>query len=144
MRPTKTAPPESQGTLTIPTASLGLRHVALYSSNYEASRQFYVECLGLIVDWEPDKDNVYLTNGTDNIALHRAQKKHFSDDTKLDHIGFVVACMQDVDLWYEYFLTVNVSTDGQPRTHRDGARSFYVWDPDGVKVQIMYHPKISL
>ena len=96
-----------------------------------------------MVDWEPDDDNVYLTNGTDNIALHRAPQNQYTDDTRLDHIGFVVASMQAVDQWYEYFRSVKVSTDGQPRTHRDGARSFYVWDPDGVKVQVMYHPKIS-
>lgn len=142
MQPANTTP-ESQGSLTIPTTGLGLRHVALYSSNYEASRKFYVECLGLMVDWEPDDDNVYLTNGTDNIALHRAPQNQYTDDTRLDHIGFVVASMQAVDQWYEYFRSVKVSTDGQPRTHRDGARSFYVWDPDGVKVQVMYHPKIS-
>jgi hypothetical protein len=31
----------------------------------------------------------------------------------------------------------------EPRTHRDGARSFYCQDPDGNAVQILYHPPIS-
>jgi hypothetical protein len=31
----------------------------------------------------------------------------------------------------------------QPRTHRDGARSFYCLDPSGNKVQILFHPPIT-
>jgi len=30
-----------------------------------------------------------------------------------------------------------------PKTHRDGARSFYFRDPDGVLIQLLYHPPIS-
>jgi hypothetical protein len=30
-----------------------------------------------------------------------------------------------------------------PRTHRDGARSFYCEDPAGNVVQIIFHPPIS-
>jgi catechol 2,3-dioxygenase-like lactoylglutathione lyase family enzyme len=29
------------------------------------------------------------------------------------------------------------------KTHRDGARSFYFKDPDGVLIQLLYHPPIS-
>lgn len=29
------------------------------------------------------------------------------------------------------------------RNHRDGARSFYCLDPEGVVVQVIYHPPIS-
>ena len=35
-------------------------------------KQFYMDLLGFDVEWEPDADNVYLTSGTDNLALHRA------------------------------------------------------------------------
>ena len=31
----------------------------------------------------------------------------------------------------------------QPKTHRDGARSFYCADPDGNVVQMIFHPPIS-
>jgi hypothetical protein len=30
-----------------------------------------------------------------------------------------------------------------PRTHRDGARSFYCRDPEGNLVQMIYHPPIA-
>jgi hypothetical protein len=29
------------------------------------------------------------------------------------------------------------------KTHRDGARSFYFRDPDGLLIQLLYHPPIS-
>jgi catechol 2,3-dioxygenase-like lactoylglutathione lyase family enzyme len=31
----------------------------------------------------------------------------------------------------------------EPKTHRDGARSFYFRDPDGLLIQLIYHPPIS-
>src|SRR6185436_4884133 len=50
----------------------GLRHLALNVRDPDAMKRFYVDLLGFTVEWEPDEDNVYLTSGTDNLALHRA------------------------------------------------------------------------
>ena len=30
--------------------------------------------MGMQVEWRPDPDNVYLTSGNDNLALHRVEK----------------------------------------------------------------------
>ena len=119
--------------------TLGLHHVALTSTNYEASRNFYTEIMKMQVEWEPDSNNVYLTNGTDNLAIHRG----FPQDSRLDHIGFILDSPAHVDHWYEYLTDHNIQIDKEPKTHRDGARSFYVVDPDGVLVQLMYHPPLS-
>ena len=35
-------------------------------------KRFYVDLLGFEVEWEPDADNVYLSSGIDNLALHRS------------------------------------------------------------------------
>ncbi|HCD03759.1 MAG TPA: glyoxalase, partial [Methylophaga sp.] len=56
-----------------PTRTGGLRHVALTVDNLEACEQFYVDLLGMEVEWRPDADNVYLTSGNDNLALHRGE-----------------------------------------------------------------------
>ena len=40
-------------------------------------KRFYVDVLGFAVEWEPDPDNVYLTSGRDNLALHRAADAAF-------------------------------------------------------------------
>lgn len=121
---------------------LGLHHVALRTCNYEATRAFYVDVFGMEVEWEPDADNVYLTSGTDNLAIHRVAE---STDTPqlLDHIGFIVPKATEVDDWYEYLFDQGVEVVAPPRTHRDGARSFYCIDPTGVQVQVIYHPPLS-
>jgi hypothetical protein len=31
-----------------------------------------------------------------------------------------------------------------PRTHRDGARSFYCADPEGTVVQVIFHPPLTV
>lgn len=126
-----------------PASILGMAHVALVVHELEACRHFYTELLGMRVEWEPDSDNVYLTSGGDNLALHRAnpgQKAHGTQ--RLDHIGFFVERPEQVDEWFTYLRGEQVVMKTKPRTHRDGARSFYCEDPDGTVVQVIYHPPI--
>ena len=61
----------------------GLRHLALHARDLEAMRSFYVELLGFSVEWEPDPDNVYLSSGIDNLALHRSTPLTASRSTPL-------------------------------------------------------------
>ena len=123
-------------------ALLGLHHVALRTSNYEVTRAFYVDIFGMEIEWEPDTDNVYLTSGNDNLAIHRVVEST-DGPQQLDHIGFIVPKPTDVDAWYEYLVEHKVEMVALPRTHRDGARSFYCLDPTGVQVQVIYHPPLS-
>jgi catechol 2,3-dioxygenase-like lactoylglutathione lyase family enzyme len=50
----------------------GLRHLALIVRDMDAMKRFYVDMLGFHIEWEPDPDNVYLSSGADNLALHRS------------------------------------------------------------------------
>ena len=50
---------------------LGLRHVAINVRDVRKSVDFYTRVMGMSVEWEPDPDNVYLTSGSDNLAIHR-------------------------------------------------------------------------
>ena len=122
---------------------LGLRHVALYVRDFDATKQFYLDVLGFRVEWEPDADNSYLTSGTDNLALHRATEPRRSRDTALDHLGLLVRAPEDVDAWADYLEDRGVRLKSRPKTHRDGARSLYLDDPDGNRIQIIFHPPIS-
>jgi len=129
-------------------AHLGLRHLALNVRDMAAMRAFYVDVLGFDVEWEPDPDNVYLTSGRDNLALHRAATPAQADGNApapgaLDHLGVIVASAGLVDAWASYLDAQGVPVDARPRTHRDGARSCYVRDPDGNRVQILHHPPIA-
>lgn len=124
-----------------PGATSGLRHVALFVHEFEASEHFFVELMGMAVEWRPDPDNVYLTSGNDNLALHRVANP--AETGKLDHVGFFISEIAKVTEWYEYLQAEGVSMLTEPRTHRDGAKSFYCREPSGVKVQIIYHPPIA-
>lgn len=127
----------------------GMRHVALFVETFDACEAFYVDVLGMQIEWRPDADNVYLTSGCDNLALHRAPERIEPDDSekrarqKLDHIGFVLNEKSAVDEWHEYLKLHKVTILTMPRTHRDGARSFYCEDPDNTMVQFIWHPPIS-
>ena len=123
-----------------PGQTSGLRHVALFVHEFEASTTFYTDLLGMKIEWRPDADNVYLTSGNDNLALHRSEIK---SSGKLDHVGFFINELEKVDEWFEYLSSAGIRMLTEPRTHRDGARSFYCLDPSDVRVQIMYHPPIS-
>ncbi|CAB1276499.1 VOC family protein [Candidatus Nitrosacidococcus tergens] len=117
---------------------IGLYHVALFINDLEVCEDFYVNIIGMQVQWRPDPDNVYLSSGNDNLALHRLPK----DQTpygiqKLDHIGFIVSTHELIDHWYEYLKSHEVTMKTEPHTHRDGARSFYCTDPSGTTVQFI-------
>ncbi len=62
---------------------------------------------------------------------------------RLDHIGFVVNEIGDVDTWFAFLRLKGVTILKEPRTHRDGARSFYCQDPAGNTVQMIYHPPLA-
>jgi catechol 2,3-dioxygenase-like lactoylglutathione lyase family enzyme len=138
----------------------GLRHLALNVHNLDAMKRFYVDLLGFAVEWEPDAENIYLSSGLDNLALHRSTALTASRSTALtasvssgasqekrvdalDHLGLIVRKPEDVDAWAAFLEGHGVTIDAKPRTHRDGARSCYFKDPDGNVVQIIHHPPIS-
>jgi catechol 2,3-dioxygenase-like lactoylglutathione lyase family enzyme len=125
-----------------PGSTAGLRHVALYVREFDACERFYVELLGMAVEWRPDPDNVYLSSGNDNLALHRSAEDP-SGPQRLDHIGFILDTPQAVDAWHGFLQASQVKIHTAPKTHRDGARSFYCFDPDGNLVQMIYHPPLA-
>ena len=121
---------------------LGLRHLALNVRDLDGMKRFYQDLLGFVVEWVPDADNIYLTSGADNLALHRSTKE-IGTPSPLDHLGLIVREPEDVDRWAAFLEERGVAMAARPRTHRDGARSCYFHDPDGNSVQVIYHPPIS-
>src|SRR5262245_10481733 len=83
----------------------GLRHLALNVRDLAAMKHFYGDLLGFAVEWEPDPDNIYLSSGIDNLALHRStQPVGGAAGTTpakgtLDHLGLIVRQPEDVDRW---------------------------------------------
>lgn len=126
-----------------PDPTAGMRHIALYVRDLEAAENFYVGLLGMEVEWRPDPDNVYLTSGNDNLALHRSDVVPADQGQLLDHVGFILKKPEDADDWYRFLMANDIEMKSEPRTHRDGARSFYCVGPEQVVVQMIYHPPIA-
>jgi len=120
----------------------GMRHVALNVVDLPLVEQFYIDLLGFDVEWRPDPDNVYLCSGVDNLALHTISDTGNKAQV-LAHIGIIVDKIAEVDEWYDFLLENQVKMASQAKTHRDGARSFYCYDPEGTVVQIIFHPPLS-
>lgn len=124
-----------------PPAHLGLHHVALFVSDMAQARHFYVDLLGFREEWQPDADNLYLTSGSDNLALHRGDPP--GGKQRLDHIGIIAAAAEHVFLWEAFLRDHGVTIVAPTKHHRDGATSCYVRDPVGTVVQIIHHPPIA-
>lgn len=122
-------------------SSKGIRHLALRVKDMSKMRRFYVDILGYRVEWEPDPQNLYLSSGDDNLALH--EDASVSGPGSLDHLGILVEQPEEVDQWAAYLKSCDVKLNQEPKTHRDGARSIYLSDPEQNVIQIIFHPPIS-
>jgi catechol 2,3-dioxygenase-like lactoylglutathione lyase family enzyme len=125
----------------IPT--LGLRHLALNVADVAVSVEFYTSLFGMQVVWQPDPENAYLSSGCDNLALHKVTTPATKDGQHLDHLGFLVRTPEDVDKAAAVLAARKVRLRNSPRTHRDGSRSLYCFDPDGNVIQVLYEPTLS-
>lgn len=124
-----------------PKGMIGIRHIALFVQELETAIDFYTRIMGMHIEWQPDADNVYLTNGGDVFALHRVDYTPEARQ-RLDHIGFVLNRIEAVDEWYDYFVQAGVRITEAPKTHRDGSRGFYCLDAVGHLLELIYHPPI--
>lgn len=126
----------------------GLWHLALRVKDLKRSRAFYESLFGMKAVWEPDADNVYLSSGRDNLALHQIPAADMADyesarGQRLDHLGIVVDSPESVDRLFERSEQEGVTIVHRPKRHRDGSYSFYAADPDGNTVQVLYEPTLS-
>lgn len=128
---------------------LGIRHVALFVADLAVAERFWVDVMGYAVEWRPDPDNVYLSAGSDNLALHgKPAMAGFSPgEQRLDHFGLAVMAPSQIDAWATHLAAHAIPVHAAPRTHRDGSRSLYFRAPDGSAegplVQIIYHRPLS-
>lgn len=126
----------------------GLRHLALKVTDLARSRKFYEELFGMKVVWEPDPENLYLSSGADNLALHQvpaaAVARHRDTEAqRLDHLGFIMDSPASVDRLLKQAERFGAAIVKPAQRHRDGSYSFYMADPDGNVVQVLYEPTIS-
>jgi len=123
-----------------------MRHIALKVRSAAQSKRFYQEILGMDVVWEPDPQNVYLSSGCDNIAVHQTPENLLENaqEAQLDHLGFVVESIERVKELESEFRARGVRIVHPFKLHRDGSASFYCADPDGIVIQMLYEPALSV
>ena len=120
----------------------GLRHLALNVKDVAHATDFYQRVFGMTIVWQPDADNAYLSSGCDNLALHRGSVGDRSAQS-LDHLGFIVPTIEELEAGYRWTQENQLDIARPLRRHRDGSVSYYVRDPDGNVIQIVYEPSIS-
>ena len=123
----------------------GMRHIALKVKDVARSKRFYQDVFGMDVVWEPDPQNVYLSSGCDNIAIHGVSEAfaNTAEERHLDHLGFVVEGIERVRALEQEFVAKGVPIVHPFKVHRDGSASFYCADPDGIIIQLLYEPQLS-
>jgi len=131
-----------------PSGVRGLWHVALRVTDLARSRVFYEKLFGMRSVWQPDADNLYLSSGADNLALHQIPGEELEtaqakSQQVLDHLGFVVDAPETVDRLFREAEQSGSTIVHRPRQHRDGSYSCYLADPDGNTIQVLYEPTLS-
>jgi catechol 2,3-dioxygenase-like lactoylglutathione lyase family enzyme len=118
--------------------------VALRVRDMARMEGFYRDVLGYVEEWRPGPEELYMTRGSDNLALHAVSGGPGEPaESRLDHVGLLMSRAEDVDAWAAWLDGRGVALDTRPRTHRDGARSFYARDPEGNRIQFLWHPPIA-
>jgi catechol 2,3-dioxygenase-like lactoylglutathione lyase family enzyme len=120
----------------------GLRHLALRVAGVDRACEFYRRVFGMEIVWQPDPDNAYLSSGCDNLALHRGDAGAPGAQA-LDHLGFIVPSIADAEAGYRWAQEHKLEIVHPLKHHRDGSVSFYLRDPDGNVIQVLYEPGIS-
>lgn len=120
----------------------GLRHLALNVQDVTRAVNFYRQVFGMTIVWQPDTDNAYLSSGCDNLALHRGSAGDRSAQS-LDHLGFIVSTIDELEAGYQWAQEKPLDIASPLRRHRDGSVSYYLRDPDGNVIQVLYEPSIS-
>ncbi len=111
-----------------------LGHVAIRVKDVDRAKSFYLS-LGMKLVWD-DPDWCYLEAGPNNDGLallgprYRAAGPHFA---------FHFADQDEVAQLHKQLLESGVDV-GDLHAHRDGTSSFYLKDPEGNWLEMLYHP----
>ena len=127
----------------------GLRHLALRVRDVQISQAFYERLFDMKLVWQPDPENVYLSTGVDNLALHQVSTEEYekfasSPHHPLDHLGFLMDSPESVQAMFQEVSAEGVTIVKPPKLHRDGCFSFYLADPDHNTIQVLFEPSVQL
>ena len=109
-------------------------HIALRVENLERAKSFYLS-LGMSLIWD-DKDWSYLEagKGKDGLALLGPSYKAAGP-----HFAFHITNKHEVQQAHEQLMNAGVQV-GSLHDHRDGTSSFYLRDPEGNWLEMLFEP----
>ena len=111
-----------------------LGHIAIRVKDVERAKSFYIS-LGMKLVWD-DPDWCYLEagSGKDGLALLGPSYKAAGP-----HFAFHFTDRSDIELAHSHLKQRGISV-GALHDHRDGTASFYLRDPEGNWLEMLYHP----
>ena len=109
-------------------------HIALRVENLERAKSFYIK-LGMNLVWD-DQDWSYLEagKGKDGLALLGPSYKAAGP-----HFAFHFTDKEEVKAIHKKLMQAGL-TIGPLHDHRDGTSSFYLKDPEGNWLEMLYQP----
>jgi catechol 2,3-dioxygenase-like lactoylglutathione lyase family enzyme len=128
-----------------------IQHVDLCVADVERSRAFYLELLGpaglvedvLFRSYRGTEDITYLRIGEQNLGLRPADGgRHSYYRVGLEHLAFEVDRREQVDEAHERAVALGAEVHFPPEVDADldDYYSFFVFDPDGLRVEVFWAP----
>jgi glyoxylase I family protein len=135
--------------------STGVHHVDLVVSSIERSLPFYSELLGPLgfhtvseVEGERGETIWYLSGLGTSVGLREAQSEGDGYDryrVGLHHLAFEASSRSEVDERAAWLRTQGVELESEPQeyTYLPGYYAVFFFDPDGLKLEIVYVPGLT-
>jgi glyoxylase I family protein len=135
--------------------SSGVHHVDLVVSSIERSLPFYSELLGPLgyhsvgeVVGERGETIWYLSGPGTAVGLRQAQSESERYDryrVGLHHLAFEADSRREVDERAAWLRTHGVELESEPQeyTYLPGYYAVFFYDPDGLKLEIVYVPGLT-
>jgi catechol 2,3-dioxygenase-like lactoylglutathione lyase family enzyme len=128
-----------------------IQHVDLCVADVERSRAFYLELLGpaglvedvLFRSYRGTEDITYLRIGEQNLGLRPADGgRHSYYGVGLEHLAFEVERREQVDEAHERAVALGAEVHFPPEVDADldDYYSFFVFDPDGLRIEVFWAP----
>lgn len=125
---------------------VGIDHLAIRVSDFEASRRFYdrlLQFLGFVREWEFDR-TVGWNNGVTMVWITGADPgaaPHRTGDIGYHHYAFELGAREEVDELGRFLEREGVTIVDPPAAYPSYGEGYYAvffLDPDGLKLEAMY------
>lgn len=120
----------------------GIHHVAIIASNYEISKHFYVEILGLEIikeNYRADRDSYKL-----DLKIGNSEIELFSFPNSPKRLSYPEACglrhlcfkTDDIEKSVKYLNELGIETQEIRRDEYTNSRFVFFEDPDGLPIEL--------